>query len=181
MAHVGPVRAELGARTIFNILGPLTNPAGVKFQLTGAYSRELIRPMALTLGQLGSKRAWLVHGSDGTDELAISGISWVSQLNEDGSVDDFETHPEEFGLPEHAFKDILGGSPAENASAFKALLEGEISAYRDAVLLNSAAALLVAGVAENKKQAVEMARESIDSKAAKQKIEMLARATSEAK
>ena len=162
-------------------MGPLTNPAGVKFQLTGAYSRDLIRPMALTLGQLGSKRAWLVHGSDGTDELAISGISWVSQLNEDGSVDDFETHPEEFGLPEHDFKYILGGSPAENTSAFKALLEGEISAYRDAVLLNSAAALLVAGVAEDKKQAVEMARESIDSKAAKQKIEMLARATSEAK
>ena len=180
MAHVGPVRAELGARTIFNILGPLTNPAGVKFQLTGAYSRDLIRPMALTLGQLGSKRAWLVHGSDGTDELAISGVSWVSQLNENGTVDDFETHPEEFGLPEHNFEDILGGSPAENAKAFKALLDGEISAYRDAVLLNSAAALLVAGMTTDKNQAVELARESIDSKAAKQKIEMLARVTSEA-
>ena len=179
MAHVGPVRAELGARTIFNILGPLTNPAGVKFQLTGAYSRDLIRPMALTLGKLGTKRAWLVHGSDGTDELAISGRSWVSQLNEDGSVDDLETHPEDFGLPEHKFEEILGGTPVENALEFKKLLDGEKSAYRDAVLLNSAAALVVSGVTKDKKQAVEMARESIDSKAAKSKIEMLARVTSE--
>ena len=181
MAHVGPVRAELGARTIFNILGPLTNPAGVKFQLTGAYSRDLIRPMALTLGQLGSERAWLVHGSDGTDELSVSGNSWVSQLNEDGSVEDFETHPEEFGLPEHSFEEILGGTPTENAAAMTALFSGEKSAYRDAVVLNSAGALIVSGTTAEKKQAVEMAEHSIDSGSALKKIEMLARVTSEVK
>lgn len=181
MAHVGPVRAELGARTIFNILGPLTNPAGVKFQLTGAYSRDLIRPMALTLGQLGSERAWLVHGSDGTDELSVSGISWVSQLNEDGSVEDLETHPEEFGLPEHSFEEILGGTPTENAAAMTALFSGKKSAYRDAVVLNSAAALIVSGTTVDKKQAVEMAEHSIDSGSALKKIEMLARVTSEVK
>ena len=85
MAHVGPVRVELGTRTIFNILGPLTNPAGAKRQLTGAFTRDLIRPMAETLGQLGSERAWLVHGSDGTDELTITGVSWVAALETDGS------------------------------------------------------------------------------------------------
>ncbi|OUS34906.1 anthranilate phosphoribosyltransferase [Rhodobacterales bacterium 56_14_T64] len=179
-AHVMPTRQELGTRTIFNILGPLTNPAGVKRQLTGAFSRELIRPMAETLGQLGSERAWLVHGSDGTDELTITGVSWVSALEEDGSVKDFELHPEEAGLPEHPFEDIIGGSPKDNANAFRALLNGEKSAYRDAVLLNSAAALVVAGKANSLPEGTEMARESIDSGAAKTKLEALARITSAA-
>lgn len=179
-AHVMPTRQELGTRTIFNILGPLTNPAGVKRQLTGAFSRELIRPMAETLGQLGSERAWLVHGSDGTDELTITGVSWVSALEEDGSVMDFELHPEEAALPEHPFEDIIGGSPEDNANAFRALLNGEKSAYRDAVLLNSAAALVVAGKANTLPEGTEMARESIDSGAAKTKLEALARITSAA-
>lgn len=179
-AHVMPTRQELGTRTIFNILGPLTNPAGVKRQLTGAFSRELIRPMAETLGQLGSERAWLVHGSDGTDELTITGVSWVSALEEDGSVKDFELHPEEAALPEHPFEDILGGSPEDNANAFRALLDGEKSAYRDAVLLNSAAALVVAGKTSTLSEGTEMARESIDSGAAKTKLEALARITSAA-
>lgn len=177
MAHVGPVRAELGTRTIFNILGPLTNPAGVKRQLTGAFSRDLIRPMAETLGQLGSERAWLVHGSDGTDEMAISGVSWVAVLEEDGSVKETELHPEDFGLPTHPFEDILGGDPAHNARAFKALLQGEPSAYRDAVLLNSAAALVVSGKAGDLKDGVAMARDSIDSGKAKAKIDALAKLT----
>ena len=177
MKHVMPVRMELGTRTIFNILGPLTNPAGAKRQLTGAFTRDLIRPMAETLGQLGSERAWLVHGSDGTDELAISGISWVAALEEDGSIKETELHPEDAGLPVHPFEDILGGTPEENAVAFRALLDGEHSAYRDAVLLNSAAALTVAGKADDLRQGVEMARESIDSGAAKAKIDALAKAT----
>ena len=181
IAHVMPTRQELGTRTIFNILGPLTNPAGVKRQLTGAFSRDLIRPMAETLGQLGSERAWLVHGSDGTDELTITGISWVSALESDGSVRDVELHPEDFGLSVHPFEDIIGGTPAQNASAFKALLAGEASAYRDAVLLNSAAALVVADAAADLRQGVEMAVESIDSGAALDKITTLARITSEAK
>ena len=180
MAHVGPVRAELGTRTIFNILGPLTNPAGVKRQLTGAFTRDLIRPMAETLGQLGSEKAWLVHGSDGTDELTITGVSWVSALNEDGQIEDFELHPEDFGLPIHPFEAIIGGEPAENAAAFAALLDGAEGAYRDAVLLNAAAALKVAGAVQDLKDGVEMARQSIDSGAAKAKIDALARITSAA-
>lgn len=177
MAHVGPVRAELGTRTIFNILGPLTNPAGVKRQLTGAFSRALIRPMAETLGQLGSERAWLVHGSDGTDELSIAGVSWVAVLEVDGTVREAEVHPEDAGLHVHPFEAILGGTPEENGKAFKALLEGEVSAYRDAVLLNASAALVVAGRANDLPQGVEMARDSIDSGAALAKVQALAKAT----
>ena len=180
IAHVMPTRAELGTRTIFNILGPLTNPAGAKRQLTGAFSRDLIRPMAETLKALGSERAWLVHGSDGTDELTITGVSWISALEEDGSIQDKELHPEEAGLPVHPFEDIIGGSPEENAIAFRALLDGTPSAYRDAVLLNSAAALVVAGNAADLREGVAKAAESIDSGAAKAKIEAVARITSAA-
>jgi anthranilate phosphoribosyltransferase len=173
IAHVMPTRSELGTRTIFNILGPLTNPAGVKRQLTGAYRRDLIRPMAQTLQALGSQKAWLVHGSDGTDELTITGISWVSALADD-TVTDFELHPEEAGLPVHPFEAILGGSPEENARDFNALLDGAPSAYRDAVLLNAAAALVVADAAGDLKTGVEMARESIDSGAARDKLTKVA-------
>lgn len=175
--YVMPVRQELGCRTLFNILGPLTNPAGVKRQLTGAFSRDLIRPMAETLGQLGSERAWLVHGSDGTDELTITGVSWVSALEEDGTVKDVELHPEDAGLPVHPFDSIIGGTPEDNAKAFRALLNGEKSAYRDAVLLNSAASIVVAGKSDDLKEAKDMAAESIDSGAAKAKIEALAKVT----
>ena len=180
MAHVGPVRTELGTRTIFNILGPLTNPAGVKRQLTGAFARDLIRPMAETLGKLGSERAWLVHGSDGTDEMTITGVTWLAALEEDGSIRETEIHPEDAGLPVHPFEDILGGTPQQNAEAFRALLDGAPGAYRDAVLLNAAAALVVAGKAGNLKDGVDLARESLDSGAAKAKIETLAQVTSEA-
>ncbi|AEI94399.1 anthranilate phosphoribosyltransferase [Roseobacter litoralis] len=177
IAHVMPTRAELGTRTIFNILGPLTNPAGVKRQLTGAFSRDLIRPMAQTLGELGSDKAWLVHGSDGTDELTITGVSWVAALGLDGTVTEMEVHPEDAGLPVHPFEAIVGGTPAENAADFKALLAGKASAYRDAVLLNAAAALVVADVANNLKDGVEMAATSIDSGAAAQKIKAVAKIT----
>lgn len=179
MAHVGPVRAELGTRTIFNILGPLTNPASVKRQLTGAFSRDLIRPMAETLAQLGSDRAWLVHGSDGTDELTITGISWVAAL-EDGEVKEVELHPEDVGLPVHPFEDILGGAPEENAAAFRTLLDGTPSAYRDAVLLNAAAALVVAGKVNDLRDGVEAAKDSIDSGAAKARLQAVAKASQEA-
>ncbi|MEO0402753.1 MAG: anthranilate phosphoribosyltransferase [Pseudomonadota bacterium] len=179
IAHVMPTRAELGTRTIFNILGPLTNPAGVKRQLTGAFSRDLIRPMAETLGQLGSDVAWLVHGSDGTDELTITGLSWVSALD-GGTVSDFELHPEDAGLPTHPFEDIVGGTPEDNAKAFGALLDGAAGAYRDAVLLNSAAALKVSGHAADLAEGVAMARTSIDSGAAKAKIKAVAHITQSA-
>jgi anthranilate phosphoribosyltransferase len=175
IAHVMPTRSELGTRTIFNILGPLTNPAGVKRQLTGAYRRDLIRPMAETLGALGSEKAWLVHGSDGTDELTITGVSWVAALNPDGTITEFEITPGDAGLPVHPFEDIVGGTPEENAIAFNALLDGAPSAYRDAVLLNAAAALVVADAAPDLKTGVEMARTSIDSGAARDKITQVAR------
>lgn len=175
-AHVMPTRAELGTRTIFNILGPLTNPAGVTRQLTGAYRQDLIRPMAEILGQLGSEKAWLVHGSDGTDELSIAGHSWVAAL-EDGTITEFEISPEDAGLPVHPFEEIMGGTPEENGAAFRDLLDGAKTAYRDAVLLNSAAALVVAGKTGDLKEGAAMARESIDSGAAKAKVKALAKAT----
>ncbi|MDJ0993251.1 MAG: anthranilate phosphoribosyltransferase [Dinoroseobacter sp.] len=177
--HVMPTRAELGTRTIFNILGPLTNPAGVKRQLTGAFSRDLIAPMAETLKALGSDMAWLVHGSDGTDELTITGVSWIAAL-EEGKVEMRELHPEDAGLPVHPFEAILGGTPEENGAAFRALLDGVASAYRDAVLLNAAAALVVAGKTADLREGAEMARASIDSGAAKSKVEALAALTTEA-
>lgn len=176
---VMPSRQELGTRTIFNILGPLTNPAGVKRQLTGAFSRDIIRPMAETLQALGSEKAWLVHGSDGTDEITICGISWVSALT-DGEIKEFEVHPDDAGLPVHPFEDILGGTPVENAVAFRALLNGEKNAYRDAVLLNSAAALVIADKAADLKSGVEIARESIDSGKALTAATKLAEITSAA-
>lgn len=174
--HVMPVRSELGTRTIFNILGPLTNPAGVKRQLSGAFSAALIRPMAETLLELGSVKAWLVHGDDGTDELSIAGASRVAAV-EDGAVREFELHPEDAGLPLHPFESILGGSPAENAAAFRALLDGAAGAYRDAVLLNAAAALVVADRVGDLREGVALARESLDSGAARGKVAALARLT----
>ena len=174
MRHVGPVRAELGTRTIFNILGPLTNPAGVKRQLTGTFSGHLIRPMAETLLALGSESAWLVHGSDGTDEISIAGPTAVAAL-EEGQIREFTVHPEDAGLPVHPFEAILGGTPVENAAAFRALLDGAKGAYRDAVLLNSAAALLVAGKVTSLKDGVTLARTSIDSGEARRRIDTLRR------
>lgn len=179
MAHVMPTRTELGTRTIFNILGPLTNPAGVKRQLTGAFSPALLRPMAETLAALGSEAAWLVHGGDGTDELSISAESTVVRL-EGGTVTEGRLHPEEAGLPVHPFEAILGGTPEENGRALIALLGGAPSAYRDAVLLNAAAALVVAGRAADLPEGVARARESIDAGRAKAAAEALARITSEA-
>jgi anthranilate phosphoribosyltransferase len=177
MKHVMPVRMELGSKTIFNILGPLTNPAGVKRQLTGAFAIDLIFPMAETLKDLGSDAAWLVHGEDGTDEISISGPTSAAILK-DGRIRSATIHPEDAGLPVHPFRDILGGTPEENATAFKALLDGAPGAYRDAVLLNAAAALVIAEKAADLKDGVGLAAESIDSGAARAKVEGLARVTS---
>ncbi len=173
MKHVMPVRLELGCKTIFNILGPLTNPASVKRQLTGAFAVDLIFPMAETLQALGSEKAWLVHGSDGTDEITICGPTSVAAL-EDGKIHAREIHPEDAGLPVRKFAEIIGGTPEENGIAFKALLDGENSAYRDAVLLNSAAALVIADKVANLKDGVATAAESIDSGRAKHAVQKLA-------
>jgi anthranilate phosphoribosyltransferase len=174
--HVMPVRAELGTRTIFNILGPLTNPAGVKMQLTGAFSPALIRPMAETLLALGTTSAWLVHGGDGTDEISIAEPTAVAAI-EAGRVREFTITPEDAGLPRHPFSAIAGGTPAENAAAFRALLGGAKGAFRDAVLLNAAAALLVAGRVTALPDGVALAAQSIDSGAAAAKIAQLAQLT----
>ena len=174
--HVMPARAELGTRTIFNILGPLTNPAGVKRQLTGAFSPNLIRPMAETLALLGTTHAWLVHGGDGSDELAISAASKVVAI-ESGTIRAFDIHPEDAALPVHPFESILGGTPSENATALRALLDGAPGAYRDAVLLNAAAALLIAGKVSTLPDGARLAAISIDSGAAKAKVAALAKLT----
>jgi anthranilate phosphoribosyltransferase len=144
--------------------------------LTGAFSADLIRPMAEVLLALGSTSAWLVHGGDGTDELSIAAPSKVAALK-DGQIREFEISPEDAGLPLHPFEDILGGTPADNAKAFRALLNGQSGAYRDAVLLNAAAALLIAGKAGALTEGVALARSSIDSGAARAKVEALARLT----
>ncbi len=178
--HVMPVRQELGCKTIFNILGPLTNPAGAKRQLTGAFAIDLIFPMAETLKELGSEAAWLVYGSDGTDEITITGSTAVAALGTDGKITSKEVHPEDAGLPVHPFKDILGGTPEENGKAFRALLNGTPGAYRDAVLLNAAAALVIAEKVPDLKSGVEQAAASIDSKKALQAVETLAKVTSAA-
>ena len=175
-AHVGPTRAELGTRTIFNVLGPLTNPAGVRRQLTGAYARALIRPMAETLAALGSEAAWIVHGADGTDEVSIAGPTALAELAW-GRVEEREIHPEDAGLPVHPLEAILGGAPEENGRALRALLQGAGGAYRDAVLLNAAAALVVAERAADLREGVAIAAESLDSGAARAKVEALAAST----
>lgn len=179
MKHVMPVRQELGCKTIFNILGPLTNPAGVKRQLTGAFAPDLIFPMAETLQELGSEKAWLVHGHDGMDEISITGATSVAVLEND-EVTGREIHPEDAGLPVHRLANILGGTPKENAKALLALMEGAEGAYRDAVLLNAAAALVVADRATSLTEGVEIAKESIASGRAMAAIKMLSKVTQEA-
>ena len=176
MRHVGPPRTELGTRTVFNLLGPLTNPAGVRCQLTGAFSAEWLRPMAEVLRDLGSTSAWLVHGGDGTDELSIAEDSHVAALA-DGQITEFTVAPEDAGLPRHPFSAIVGGEPAHNAAAFRALLDGDRGAYRDAVLLNAAAALLIAGQVSDLRDGARMAAESLDSGAAKARLVALAQVT----
>ena len=177
MKYVGPARVELGCKTIFNILGPLTNPAGVKRQLTGAFAPDLIFPMAETLQMLGTEKAWLVHGLDGMDEISITGATSVAAL-EHGEIKGMEIHPEDAGLPVHRLKDILGGTPQENSVAMLALLNGEKGAYRDAVLFNAAAALMVADKAATLKEGVEIAIESIASGEAIGRLTALAELTS---
>lgn len=178
LRHAGGARVELGTRTIFNLLGPLANPGRVKRQMTGAFSAEWLQPMAEALGRLGTEAAWVVHGQ-GMDELAISGPSEVVELA-DGKTRRFTVAPEDAGLPLWPIEAIRGGEPAENAAALVALLEGQPGAYRDMVLLNAAAGLLVAGRAGNLREGAALAAQSIDSGRALDVLIRLRRATSEA-
>ena len=161
MRHVGPARVEMGTRTIFNLLGPLSNPAGVKRQFTGVFARQWIEPMARVLGNLGCERAWVVHGSDGLDELTTTGPSFVAELR-DGKVDTFEVSPEDAGLSRASPEDLKGGDPDVNAQAMKDLLAGSPGPFRDVVLYNASASLMVADKAETLAQGVELAAAAID-------------------
>src|SRR5262249_48823575 len=151
MKNVGPTRVELGTRTIFNLLGPLSNPAGVKRQMIGAFSRQWIEPMAQVLKNLGSECVWVAHGSDGLDEITITGPTHIAAL-ENGSVRTFEITPEEIGLPRGKAEALRGGDADTNAKALLAVLKGQKSAFRDIVVFNAAAALVVSGRANNLKE-----------------------------
>ena len=166
MRHVAPIRQELGVRTIFNLLGPLSNPASTKYQLLGVFSKGLVTVLAQVLDRLEVKRAWVVHGSDGMDELTTTGTSYVAQLD-DGEITNFEINPEDAGLERVDPHELKGGSAQHNAMELKDLLRGKGNkAYRDIVLLNAGAGLVVAKKAKDIKEGVELAREAIDSGAA---------------
>lgn len=175
MRHAAGPRVELGTRTIFNILGPLANPARVRRQLTGAFSPSWLRPMAETLARLGTESAWVVHGQ-GLDEIALCGETQVVAL-QDGRLREFTIAPEDAGLERAPAEAIRGGEPAENAAALLALLEGAPGAYRDIVLLNAAAALIVAGRATDLRQGAAQAARAIDSGAASGVLARLKEAT----
>jgi anthranilate phosphoribosyltransferase len=172
MAHVAPIRVELGTRTIFNLLGPLSNPAGTKRQLVGVFAEEWVEPLAHVLKELGATKAWVVWGSGGLDEITTTGPSTVAAL-ENGKVTTFKVTPEEAGLPVADPKDLKGGDPALNAAKLRAMLEGEKSAYRDIVLINAAAGLIVADKAKDLKEGVAIAAEAIDSGKALKVLEAL--------
>ena len=161
MRHAAQVRADLGTRTIFNLLGPLANPASVKYQLIGVFAQSWLEPLAQVLRNLGSKRVWLVHGSDGLDEATTTGPSFVTAL-EEGKIRSFQITPEEAGIARASLNDLTGGDPAANAAALRAVLGGAKNAYRDIAVLNAALALAVAGKAEGLKQGAALAAAAID-------------------
>jgi anthranilate phosphoribosyltransferase len=179
MRHVADARRELGVRTIFNLLGPLANPANVKRLLIGVFARQWLAPLAEVMRELGAERVWVVHGRDGLDELTTTGPSLVTELNR-GQIRSFEVNPEAAGLPLAKPRDLLGGDATTNAKAISALFDGKTGAFRDIVLLNSAAALVVAERAEDLKDGVRIAAEAIDSGAARVTLDKLIEITNRA-
>jgi anthranilate phosphoribosyltransferase len=176
MRHVGPVRRELGLRTVFNLAGPLSNPAGVTRQLVGVYDAALVEVMARALAELGARSAWVVHGEGGLDELSLAGGTQVAALR-DGEVHSFTVSPEDAGVARAPVEAIGGGDPAENAKLLRSMLEGERGPRRDAVVLNTAAALVVAGRAGDLREGAAEAARSLDSGAALGRLEALVKAT----
>ena len=172
MKHVMPARREMGIRTVFNILGPLTNPAGANAQVIGVYARYLAEPLARVLAELGTIRAFVVHGADGLDEISSTGESRISEVRE-GVVRTFTVRPEDFGLSRASIRELLGGDREQNAEIIRAILRGEPGAKRDVVLMNAAAALVVGGRARDLKEGVELAERSVDAGAARQKLDRL--------
>ena len=175
MRHVLPIRQELGFRTVFNLLGPLSNPAGAQRQLLGVYDLRWVEPLARVLGALGAERAWVVHG-EGLDEMTTTGPTQVAEWR-DGGVRLFTVTPEAVGLPRAALGDLAGGDPAANAQAIRDLLRGQTGAYRDIVLLNAAAALLVADKVETLRDGVDRAAAAIDDGLAQEALDRLVEAS----
>jgi anthranilate phosphoribosyltransferase len=174
MKHVGPTRVELGTRTIFNLLGPLSNPAGVRRQVTGVFAKAWVEPLAHVLNNLGSERAWICHGEGGFDEIVPSGTTWIAELL-DRKVTLAEVKPEDVGIARTSAAELKGGDAAQNAEALRGVLEGRKNAFRDAAVMTAAAALLVAGKASNLKEGVAEAQKSIDGGGARAVLEKLVR------
>jgi anthranilate phosphoribosyltransferase len=172
MKNVGPTRVELATRTIFNLLGPLSNPAGVKRQLVGVFSRQWVQPLAQVLKNLGSESVWVVHGSDGLDEITLTGPTFVASLD-NGSIRTFEVTPEDAGLSRVGGEALMGGDADANAVALQGVLHGKPGAYRDVALLNAAAALIVAGRATDLREGAALAAKSLDSGAAAARLKHL--------
>ncbi len=178
MRHVGPTRVELGTRTIFNLLGPLSNPAGVTQQLVGVFAPQWLVPVAEVLRDLGSKSVWVVHG-EGLDEITTTGVTQVAAL-ENGAIRTFELTPDDFGLETVLLADLKGGDGAHNAAALKGVLEGDATPYRDISLANAAASLVIAGRAASLSEGMDLARQSLTSGAANATLERLIRVSNAA-
>ncbi|MGH6866544.1 MAG: anthranilate phosphoribosyltransferase [Methyloceanibacter sp.] len=172
MRQVAKVRSDLGTRTIFNLLGPLANPASIKYQVVGVFSEKWVEPLAHVLSLLGVERAWVVHGADGLDELTTTDVSHVAALDR-GRVSTFEISPRNAGLPDARPEDLIGGDAVENAAHIRAILQGNQGPLRNIVLLNAAAALLVSGKAKTLREGVALAADSIDSGKARAVLEAL--------
>ena len=178
MKYVAPIRRELGIRTVFNILGPLTNPAGAKMELMGVYDRELVEPLAQVLCNLGVKSAMVVHGEDGLDEISLCAPTFVCEVK-DGWVRSYAITPEQFGFERCKKEELVGGSPAENADILKSVLRGEKGAKRNAAILNAAAALFITGNYESLESAKNIVEDVIDSGKAISKLEEFIRCSNE--
>ncbi len=176
MKHVMPARREMGIRTVFNLLGPLTNPAGANAQVIGVYARGLVEPLARVLAELGTIRAFVVHGADGLDEISTTGESWVAEVHE-GLVRASAVRPEDFGVPRASIADLRGGDREENAEIIRRVLSGDLGPKRDIVVVNSAAALVAGHHARDFKEGAQQAAHSIDSGAALAKLGALAELT----
>ena len=172
MRHAAPVRSELAARTVFNVLGPLTNPAGARAQVVGVYAPELVRTIAEVLAQLGATRAFVVHGAGGIDELSPSGPNFVCEVV-NGDIRARNIDPLEFGLPRCDPAELRGGSPEENAAAIRGVFAGEDGGRRSAILLNAAGAIAAGGHADDLREGLELAREAVDSGAAAARLDAL--------
>jgi anthranilate phosphoribosyltransferase len=172
MKYVGPTRVELGTRTIFNLLGPLSNPAGVKKQITGVFSKAWVEPLAHVLKNLGSEACWICHGEGGLDEIVPSGTTWISELK-NGKISSFEVTPESVGLNRSKLEDLKGGDGAQNAIALRAVLQGKKTAFRDAVVMTTGAAMLMDNKAKDYSFGVRLAEKAIDSGAALSALEKL--------